>query len=291
LWPRRRSATLPTDGVRSGAKWRRRNRIADPDPDGAPPLVTATVAVVRPPAPSEVAPADVVCPPEAVSWLVEHLGLRPGVAVATLGGHHAGLAGAFAATGARVVAVRASPEGGAPRPGGPSSAVVAEPAALPLRARSLDAAAVARLPGWLDADAVVAELGRVLRAGGRLGILRHGLDWSSGWARRVRAVLDAPARGMRRAGERPVLAALGGSRTFGSVRSASFEHAGACTPEEAVECIRAVGHVALLPPDQQGSLLDDVAYVIADDPETRRLDRVRLRYRADVWWCVRVDDA
>lgn len=232
----------------------------------------------------------VAYPPEAVSWLAEHLRLAPGVAVAAVCGRWVKLPGALRPTGAQVIAIDPVCEHHAPPPAFPPPAVTppavaAMPAALPFRTSSLDAAALAHLPSWLDAEQVVGELGRVVRPGGRLGVIRHGFDWSTGWVSRVREVLDGPRHAVGRPRVRPVVSAIVGSKAFGTAVPASFHHSEACTPAEALERFRTTGQVNLLPPDQQGGLLDEVACVMATHPETRGRDVLHLRNRADVWVC------
>jgi SAM-dependent methyltransferase len=58
--------------------------------------------------------------------------------------------------------------------------------ALPLAAASMDAVLIASAWHWLDPERAVPELGRVLRSGGRLGVLWTSVDAEAGWPREVR---------------------------------------------------------------------------------------------------------
>lgn len=58
--------------------------------------------------------------------------------------------------------------------------------AIPLAAASVDAVLISSAWHWLDTDRAIPELARVLREGGRLGVLRTGLDQDAGWLRELR---------------------------------------------------------------------------------------------------------
>src|SRR5207248_10965878 len=98
----------------------------------------------------------------------------------------------LAPTGARLIAVE--PVNGMRRkfrellPEVPVVAGVAE--AMPFRDVSLDAVTVAQAFHWFDGPAAIAELHRVLRPGGRLGVVWNVRDESFGLSRRLTAVFD-----------------------------------------------------------------------------------------------------
>jgi SAM-dependent methyltransferase len=58
--------------------------------------------------------------------------------------------------------------------------------AIPLAAASVDAVLISSAWHWLNASLAIPELARVLREGGRLCVLRSGLDQEAGWLRDVR---------------------------------------------------------------------------------------------------------
>jgi SAM-dependent methyltransferase len=73
---------------------------------------------------------------------------------------------------------------------------------LPLRSASLDAALVSSAWHWMDPDRTIAEVGRVLRPGGVLGVIWNGADRSVDWVadllgRRDPSPGDAGDRGTR----------------------------------------------------------------------------------------------
>ena len=229
-------------------------------------------------------------PPEAVAWLCRHLAMGPGTTVADLAAGTGKLTGLLVPTGARLIAVE--PLEGMHRvlrrvvPGVPVVAGTAE--ALPFRASSLDAVTVAQAFHWFDADKAFAELARVLRPGGRVGIVWNARDRSVDWVDRAWAIMDrvertAPWRDHENWRE----SAFGDRPGFGPMHEATFRHEHPTTHEGVVDRIRGVSHVAALPPDDQRRVLDEVRELLAGHPQTKGRDELRIPYRVDCYWTER----
>lgn len=121
--------------------------------------------------------------PEAIGWL---LPARCEVAVDLAAGTGL-LSRVLAARVDRVVAIEPDERMAAvlrARSAGPV-AVRAVGEALPLAAGRADAILVSSAWHWLDADRAIPELARVLRSGGRLGVLRTGVDTEIAWVREL----------------------------------------------------------------------------------------------------------
>ncbi|HEX9065184.1 MAG TPA: class I SAM-dependent methyltransferase [Streptosporangiaceae bacterium] len=250
-------------------------------------------------------------PPDAVAWLTENLRIGPGRRVADLAAGTGKLTALLRPAGADLVAIepvaamRARLR--ARLPGVPALAAVAE--GLPFAAGSLDAVVVAQAFHWFDADRALAELARVVRPGGRLGVAWNARARTGGWADDVWAVMDrverhAPWRDDRAAGPGALPAPAGADGRHrwserlitgraGSPWSpwieATFYHDQVVTPEDVVDRIRSVSHVAALPPARQGTVLDEVRAILRDHPGARGRDRLQLRYRVDALYSVRLD--
>ncbi len=91
---------------------------------------------------------------------------------------------------------------------------------LPLDDASVDAVAVGAAFHWFDHEAAQAEIARVLRAPGVLGLLGNGFDISTPWVARVREILGPPA--LERPGHWPSGEELG--RRFAEVEEREFPH-------------------------------------------------------------------
>jgi ubiquinone/menaquinone biosynthesis C-methylase UbiE len=98
--------------------------------------------------------------------------------------------------------------------------------ALPLADASVDAVLISSAWHWLDPARAVPELGRVLRPGGRLGVLRTGADRSATWLHDLRKARGEAAdpvwsqSGRRQAGEHQV--ELPEGHLFDGVTTSSF---------------------------------------------------------------------
>ena len=142
---------------------------------------------------------------------------------------------------------------------------------------------------WFDADAAFAELRRVLRPGGRLGLIGNARDRSVAWVDRVWGVMDrverkAPWRDYDRGGD----AELGRRDGFGPLSGAAFHHSQPVTPEGVLDRFRSVSHVAVLPAPQREAVLTEVRQILASHPETSGRDELVIPYRVDCLWCERL---
>ncbi len=228
-------------------------------------------------------------PPDAVAWLVERLGIRAGSRVCDLAAGTGKLTRLLVPTGAGLVAVE-------PVPGMratfrellsdvPVIAGTAE--ALPLRAGSLDTLVAAQAWHWFDHDRAIAEVRRVLHAGGALGLVWNARDRSEPWVDAVWSIMDrvekhAPWRDHENWRDSAFRAMPG----FGELERAEFRHRQSSTPEAVVRRIASVSHVAVLPERERAAVLDEVRTVLATHPDVAAREVVELPYRVDclaVW--------
>ena len=229
-------------------------------------------------------------PPGAVAWLVDHLGIRPGAVVADLAAGTGKLTRLLTPAGASLVAIEPLPEmrGMLQQflPAVPTVAGTAE--AMPFRSSSIDAICVAQAFHWFDADRAYVELSRVLRPGGRLGLLWNARDRSVDWVDQVWAIMDAVERNAPwRDHERWAASFAGDPPGFGPVHMATFRHEQLTTPAGVVDRIRGVSHVAALEAQAQAEVLRAVEAVLEGHPDTRGRLELRIPYRVDCYWTER----
>jgi SAM-dependent methyltransferase len=144
-------------------------------------------------------------PPAVVARLVSDLGIAPGTVVADVGAGTGKLTRALAATGARTIAVDPGAEllEILKRQAPAADALQGTAEELPLETASVDAAVAAQAYHWFDAARAVPELHRVLRPGGRLGLVWTWWD-------------EADPR------QAPLIELLGGPRRFTDLPSAPW---------------------------------------------------------------------
>ena len=229
-------------------------------------------------------------PPEALALLARVLGLEPGRTVLDLAAGTGKLTRALAPTGARLVAVEPVAAMRAKLAESlPEARVLAGTAeGIPLADGSVDAVAVAQAFHWFDGDQALAEIHRVLRPAGRLGLVWNARDEAVPWVTGLTAIMEPHRRGTpgyragdwRRAFERTAL--------FTPLEQAQFGLEHELTPDGVVARVASVSFVAALPDAARDEVLGRVRELLAEDPETRGRATVLLPYRTDVYWCERV---
>jgi SAM-dependent methyltransferase len=232
-------------------------------------------------------------PDDAVAWLADALRLHAGARVCDL----AAGTGKFTRLliphlqGAELLAVEPV-EGmrtllAGSLPDVPVAAATAE--ALPLADGSLTGIAVAQAFHWFDARAALAEFHRVLRPGGRLALVWNARDRSVRWVDELWSIMDrVEKRAPWRAHDEWRESAFVDTPWFTPLTEATFHHEQLLTPDDVVERVRSVSHVAVLPPDRQQRVLDEVRALLRDDPESAGRDTLALPYRVDAYWAERI---
>lgn len=238
-------------------------------------------------------------PPDAIDWLARKLRIEPGQRVVDLAAGTGKLTAPLARTGADLIAVEPVT---AMRdmlrirlPGVAAVAGVAE--SLPFASGSIDAVTVAQAFHWFDPARAMAELARVIRVGGRLGVIWNSLEPGTDWTDRVWSVMDrveyrAPwrvnsaraPRGShydRSSGwiERDAPRLVGWS----AWTTAVFSHAQRVTHEEVVERMLSVSHVAALAPAEQEAVLGEIRTILREHPDTRDQPILSIGYRTTAW--------
>jgi SAM-dependent methyltransferase len=230
-------------------------------------------------------------PPDAVGWFVENLRLTPGRRVADVAAGTGKLTRLLVPTGAELFAVE--PVRGMRAtfrrllPEVPLVAATAE--AMPFRAAALDAITVAQAWHWFDHDRATAEAARVLRPGGRLGLVWNARDRTEPWVDEVWSIMDrvekhAPWRDHENWRDSAMRAMPG----FGALHDAQFRHLQRITPEGVVQRVASVSHVAVLAEPEQAKVLAEVREVLTTHPAVRGRETVEIPYRVDCFWVERI---
>jgi len=230
-------------------------------------------------------------PPEAVDWFVDHLSIGPGALVGDLAAGTGKFTRLLAPTGATLIAIE--PVEGMWRvlrrtvPDVPFVAAAAE--TLPFADSSFDSITIAQAFHWFDTDTALPELRRVLRLGGRLGLIWNARDRAVDWVDKLWGVMDrlekeAPWRDHDQWYE----AAFAAERWFGPLHKAEFHHAQRLSPEGILDRFRGVSHLAVLSPEAREPHLDEVRTILATHPETKGRTELAIPYRVDAYWCERL---
>jgi SAM-dependent methyltransferase len=168
--------------------------------------------------------------------------------------------------------------------------------AIPLPDASADGVFVHSAWHWLDTDRAVPEIARVLRDGGRLGVIWSGRDRETGWLRAVDQqlaaapgpeVADRPAAQDRRPAQRRRReVVLPDTGLFGPAETASFAFTRPMTISDIVDMLATYSGLITASPEDRAAALGRARAVLEGRfPGTDLID-VPMRS-----WCWRADRA
>lgn len=230
-------------------------------------------------------------PAEAVAHVVGHGRIGPGRRVLDLAAGTGKLTRLLIPTGAEVVAVE-------PVPGMRAQLAAAAPSvevhdgtaeALPLPDETVDVVTVAQAFHWFDPPVALAEIHRVLRAGGHLFLLWNTRDRSVGWVRQFGDLLVDGDSGI----ERPYdsyydvdyAAVVAGAGGYTPVERWAHRWEQACDEDLLVARAASVSVVGALPDDQRAVVLDRVRNLARTHPDLAGKDWFPFPYETVVWRC------
>ena len=149
---------------------------------------------------------------------------------------------------------------------------------IPLPDGSVDLVTVGQAFHWLDGDAALAEIHRVLRAGGRLAML---------WNRRVHddpvnEAIVAPHRGDTPAERTGAWrAAFERTELFGPLTMEEFFTEQELDADRLADRVASISFIASLAPEERARATDAARALAADGP-------VRVPYRTELYVCERI---
>ncbi|MCC2334758.1 class I SAM-dependent methyltransferase [Cellulomonas wangsupingiae] len=150
--------------------------------------------------------------------------------------------------------------------------------AIPLPDASLDAVTVAQAWHWFDEPAAAAEVARVLRPGGTLGIVWNDRDEDVPWVGAYGALLHEVAGPQLARGTHPT---LGDAFTDVLRTDVRWEHA--VSPEDLVRLAGTRSYALVLPADERAALLERVRTLVTTHPDLVGRERVAVPYTTRVY--------
>ena len=219
-------------------------------------------------------------PAAALAWLMEDLGLRRGKSALELGAGTGKFTRLLVETGAVVTAVEpaAAMLDRLVRDLPSVTALRGEARRIPLPDASADAVICAQAFHWFASREVLAEIHRVLKPEGTLGLIWNVRDPSVDWVRKLTDIMaayegDAPRYDH---GEwRTVFPAPG----FGELQERSFSHTHDGPPEQVIiERVASVSFIAALDEQARARVLGEVRALIDATPALRGRTEVSFPY-------------
>jgi SAM-dependent methyltransferase len=228
-------------------------------------------------------------PAEAIDCLVQALGIDAGATVVDLGAGTGKLTRRLVGTDAWFIAVE--PVQAMRRKlaeAMPHVRVLAGTAeAIPLAGESVDAVVVAQAFHWFRGEAALREIHRVLRPGGRLGLIWNARDESVEWVVGLSAILDPYSAGAPRYASGRWREAFAATELFDPLEARQFAHAQEASPEIVKARIASTSFIAALPDAERQNVLRQVDALLQAHRLTNDRATVTLPYRTDVYWCTR----
>jgi SAM-dependent methyltransferase len=159
---------------------------------------------------------------------------------------------------------------------------------VPIDDATVDAVVVAQAFHWFDAQRALEEIHRVLRPGGRLGMIWNVRDETAAWSRHLTEIFDRLSGDddprYKHQAWRP---AFGRTDAFTPLIHRSFPYTHDATREAFLDRVLSVSYVASAPDDVRAEVAREVTEMLDTDPDLAGRETIAMPYTTDVWWCER----
>ncbi len=228
-------------------------------------------------------------PSEVDQWLIDDLGMDPSSAVLELGAGTGKFTRRLLATGASVTAVEPVPAMQAIlRLAAPNAETIVGTAEdIPLNNETIDIVVCAQSFHWFATPTALAEIDRVLKPGGILGLVWNIRDERTGWVAALSAIMA------QFAGETPRYNTgnwrrLFPAKGFGPFQEKHFAHGHTGPPEQViVDRVLSISFIAALPLAQQQLIETRIGDLIAATPSLAGKDEVTFPYETVAHSCTK----
>ena len=151
---------------------------------------------------------------------------------------------------------------------------------VPLADRSVDAIVAGQAAHWFHPARAAAEMRRLLRPGGTVGLVWNSRDLQVSWARALNELISDENRD--HAADQQVVHAFAAalSAEVAHARSALVQH---LTPEQVVRGIATRSYVSVMDDDRRSAFLERVRSLLATHPDTRGRSVLEMPYRTDAY--------
>jgi len=224
-------------------------------------------------------------PAAAIALMAEQLGLASGATVVDIGAGTGKLSRLLIGTGAEVIAVEpvAAMREQFTRVLPDTRILEGTAEALPLPDRSADAATAAQAFHWFANAAALAEIHRILKPHGRLGLIWNNRNADSGWTREVWSLIEREAEDLPRYRKGNWKNAFTEYAGFRPVIERSFDHVQRGDFATVTDRVSSLSFVANMDEADRVKLLREVRQLLERHPATRGKEIIEIPYRTDVY--------
>jgi SAM-dependent methyltransferase len=150
--------------------------------------------------------------------------------------------------------------------------------AIPLPDNSVDTVVCAQAFHWFATHDALAEIHRVLKPGGKLGLVWNTRDARVDWVARLDAIVNVVEGDTPRYYTGAWRAAFPFDG-FGALHEQHFSHGHTGTPEDVIfNRVRSVSFISALPADERAAIDRQIADLVAAEPTLVGKDRVTMPY-------------
>lgn len=160
--------------------------------------------------------------------------------------------------------------------------------ATPFADAAFDAVFAAQAFHWFDGARSLAEIHRVLRPGGRLGLMWNVRDRSVRWVDEMSRIVDAHGDAICRHESEGWKGVFTEANGFTTLEREEFPNIQEVDAAQVLDRVASTSFIATLPDDERRTVLGRVRELLEDDPDTRGRDRFAFPHRTRVYFCSRV---
>ncbi len=160
--------------------------------------------------------------------------------------------------------------------------------AIPLPRGFADAVVCAQAFHWFRPRPALAEIARVLRPGGGLGLVWNTRQHTAPFSRRITELIDRYRDDTPSGRDRRWRAAFRAPGSpFGPLHRAQVRHVHRTSPAAVVDRVLSVSVISVLPRAEQRRVAAEVRRILRTEPGTRGRAVVKLPYTTEIFWARR----
>lgn len=141
---------------------------------------------------------------------------------------------------------------------------------IPLEDNSVDVVLVAQAWHWVDPERAIPEVARVLRPGGRLGLVWNTRDERLGWVRELGRIIGSDGDGGRTQVQLP--------EPFTDLAQHRVEWTSYLTPQALIDLVASRSYCITSPTEVRSRTLDEVRQLLATHPALANATGLALPY-------------